>query len=38
MARICPLTHHRCMRELSVDKVYAAVLQTLEREPATNAA
>ncbi len=25
----CPLTHHRCMRELSVDRVLAAVAQQL---------
>jgi heptosyltransferase II len=25
MARTCPLQHHRCMQELSVDRVYAAV-------------
>jgi heptosyltransferase-2 len=29
--RSCPLGHHRCMRDLSVDKVYAAVLRQLER-------
>jgi len=28
--RTCPLQHHRCMRDLSVDRVYAAVVQQLE--------
>jgi heptosyltransferase-2 len=27
--RTCPLAHHRCMRELTVDQVLAAVAQTL---------
>jgi heptosyltransferase-2 len=30
MARTCPLVHHRCMRDLSVDRVYAAVSRALE--------
>jgi heptosyltransferase-2 len=30
MARTCPLVHHRCMRELSVDRVLAAVTQLLQ--------
>jgi hypothetical protein len=25
MARTCPLNHHRCMRDLSVDRVWSAV-------------
>jgi heptosyltransferase-2 len=27
--RICPLKHHRCMRDLSVEMVFAAVKQML---------
>jgi heptosyltransferase-2 len=33
MERICPLRHHRCMRELSVDMVYNSLVQTLEAAP-----
>ncbi len=29
MARECPLVHHRCMQDLSVDQVYREVQQTL---------
>jgi heptosyltransferase-2 len=38
MAATCPLQHHRCMRELSVDQVYMAVARHLHAEPAENAA
>jgi heptosyltransferase II len=31
MARTCPLGHHRCLRELPVDSVYAAVMHRLDR-------
>jgi heptosyltransferase-2 len=29
--RVCPLKHHRCMVDLSVDRVFAAVQQQLQR-------
>jgi heptosyltransferase-2 len=38
MARTCPLGHHRCMRELSVDTVYDAVSQELSAGAANDAA
>jgi heptosyltransferase-2 len=38
MARTCPLTHHRCMRDLSVDLVHSAVQRLLDRVPSETAA
>jgi len=38
MERTCPLVHHRCMRELSVDAVYAAVQLQLGRDANEHAA
>jgi heptosyltransferase II len=29
MKRVCPLVHHRCMKELTVDRVYSAVERQL---------
>jgi heptosyltransferase-2 len=34
MARTCPLVHHRCMRDLSVDHVYSAVARCLDLDAA----
>jgi heptosyltransferase-2 len=31
MERTCPLVHHRCMRDLTVDRVYTAVASALNR-------
>lgn len=38
MEPTCPLGHHRCMRDLSVDNVYAAVAEHLERSSDQEAA
>lgn len=32
MARTCRLGHHRCLRELSVDRVFAAVVERLQAD------
>jgi heptosyltransferase-2 len=33
MARTCPLVHHRCMSDLSVDQVYDVVVKKLDAKP-----
>jgi heptosyltransferase-2 len=36
--RTCPLGHHRCMRDLTVDQVLKAVARTLEKTPVSREA
>jgi heptosyltransferase-2 len=38
MERTCPLLHHRCMHDLSVDQVYDIVLKKLDAKAAASAA
>jgi heptosyltransferase-2 len=38
MQHACPLVHHRCMRDLTVDRVYAAVTRYLDARPDEDAA
>jgi heptosyltransferase-2 len=38
MERVCPLGHHRCMRDLSVDTVHAAIAKLLDSPVAESAA
>jgi heptosyltransferase II len=38
MERTCPLVHHRCMRDLSMDTVFAAFTRQLDATPADQAA
>ena len=36
--RVCPLGHHKCMRDLSVETVYASVVKLLEEDRSAHAA
>jgi heptosyltransferase-2 len=38
MERVCPLVHHRCMRDLTVERVYAAVARGLDTNVGEDAA
>jgi lipopolysaccharide heptosyltransferase II len=38
MKPVCPLVHHRCMRDLSVDRVFAAVAEHLDTSAGQEAA
>jgi heptosyltransferase-2 len=36
MKRVCPLGHHNCMNQLSVDAVFAVTVDLLRRRSAAN--
>ena len=36
--RVCPLGHHKCMEDLSVDVVYAEVVNLLNEDRSSRAA
>lgn len=38
MKRVCPLEHHNCMRDLTVDRVFSAVVKQLETQTKPHAA